>query len=333
MEDGEIIARGTNDADGNIVFDLIEYSEAGKHTYTIAEEETELGGWTSDSNSYEVTVYVKDNGKGKLIATAEYPTGGVRFINTYTPGTADVVVINGQKNISGINSTNETFYFKLTQVDDENNVPENGFITTSSALGASAFSFDLNDLSVGTYYYKVEEVKGDATGWSYDSRAYIVKVEVKDDGEGKTTATVTYPSGDKVVFTNTYTNIPGPSSGPEPGPGYGPEPRHPYAPPAQPPISTVPIPTATPMPKTTQPPELTATPAPEIVINIEPSQPPIGVPEITDKSNPITGDNSSYTITFITAALAGIAFLTLMAVILMKGNRKDKMEETINPNE
>lgn len=82
-EGGEQVT-ATNDANGMIVFPAIQYGEAGKYQYTIAEVEGDESDVTYDESKYAVTVTVEDNGEGSLVATVAYEGGNAPvFTNTY----------------------------------------------------------------------------------------------------------------------------------------------------------------------------------------------------------------------------------------------------------
>lgn len=74
----------TNDANGMVVFPAIQYGEAGKYQYTIAEVKGDESDVTYDESEYAVTVTVEDNGEGSLVATVAYEGGNAPvFTNTY----------------------------------------------------------------------------------------------------------------------------------------------------------------------------------------------------------------------------------------------------------
>ena len=74
----------TNDANGMVVLPAIQYGEAGKYQYTIAEVEGDESDVTYDESKYAVTVTVEDNGEGSLVATVAYEGGNAPvFTNTY----------------------------------------------------------------------------------------------------------------------------------------------------------------------------------------------------------------------------------------------------------
>lgn len=83
-DEGSEQVTATNDANGMVVFPAIQYGEAGKYQYTIAEVEGDESDVTYDESKYAVTVTVKDNGEGSLVATVAYEGGNAPvFTNTY----------------------------------------------------------------------------------------------------------------------------------------------------------------------------------------------------------------------------------------------------------
>ena len=83
-KDNNVVSKGKNDKDGNIYFAVINYTEAGTYNYKVKEVVGELGGITYDTTVFEVIVTVVDNGNGQLVATVNYPEGGIEFSNKYT---------------------------------------------------------------------------------------------------------------------------------------------------------------------------------------------------------------------------------------------------------
>lgn len=68
VEDNNVVATGTNNADGKIVMDPVTYTEAGEHSYTL--RETKAGatenGITYSTAEYTIVTKVTDNGDGTL---------------------------------------------------------------------------------------------------------------------------------------------------------------------------------------------------------------------------------------------------------------------------
>ena len=71
--DGVAAQTVQNDGAGNFSFGKIEYDNAGTHYYTVKEQSggQTVEGITYDKTVYQIKVTVRDDGKGKLVATAE----------------------------------------------------------------------------------------------------------------------------------------------------------------------------------------------------------------------------------------------------------------------
>ena len=85
--DGEVVATGTNDADGNVVFSGISFEAVGEYNFLVREIVDENRGEIDfDTNEYEVTIVVKDNGEGELVVESD-TSSEVIFKNKYNePG-------------------------------------------------------------------------------------------------------------------------------------------------------------------------------------------------------------------------------------------------------
>lgn len=78
----------TNDADGKINFDKLEYDEPGTYVYTVSEVKGDEAGMTYDKSVFTATVNVVDDGEGNLKANVAFTKGdksveGIVFNNTY----------------------------------------------------------------------------------------------------------------------------------------------------------------------------------------------------------------------------------------------------------
>ena len=205
LEDGVVVASGTNDANGTVTLSPIRYEAPGTHTYTLREAcPNALGlykGVTYDGMTYTVVSTVSDNGDGTLTAThkLEGTTESAGFTNKYHAMPTQVS-IGAIKVLEGRELKKDEFSFKLTGEDVESTV-------TNDADGK--ISFDKFEYSEpGTYVYTISEVKGDEAGMTYDKSVFTATVNVVDDGEGNLKASVAYTKGDKsvegIVFNNTY---------------------------------------------------------------------------------------------------------------------------------
>lgn len=218
LEDGVVVASGTNDADGNVTLSPIRYETPGTHTYTLREAcPNALGlykGVTYDSTTYTVVTTVSDNGDGTLTAThkLEGTTESAGFTNKYHAMPTQVS-IGAIKVLEGRELKKDEFSFKLVGEDVESTV-------TNDADGKISFDkFEYNE--PGTYVYTISEVKGDEAGMTYDKSVFTATVNVADDGEGNLKANVAFAKGDKsvegIVFNNAYKKPETPVPTPDPG--------------------------------------------------------------------------------------------------------------------
>lgn len=218
LEDGVIVASGTNDANGNVTLSSIRYEAPGTHTYTLREAcPNALGlykGVAYDGTTYTVVTTVSDNGDGTLTAThkLEGTTESAGFTNKYHAMPTQVS-IGAIKVLEGRELKKDEFSFKLVGEDIESTV-------TNDADGKISFDkFEYDE--PGTYVYTISEVKGDEAGMTYDKSVFTATVNVVDDGEGNLKASVAFAKGDKsaegIVFNNTYKKPETPVPTPDPG--------------------------------------------------------------------------------------------------------------------
>lgn len=218
LEDGVVVASGTNDVNGNVTLSPIRYEAPGTHTYTLREAcPNALGlykGVTYDGATYTVVTTVSDNGDGTLTAThkLEGTTESAGFTNKYHAMPTQVS-IGAIKVLGGRELKKDEFSFKLVGEGIESAV-------TNDADGK--INFDKFEYSEpGTYVYTISEVKGDEAGITYDKSVFTATVNVVDDGEGNLKANVAFAKGDKsvegIVFNNTYKKPETPVPTPDPG--------------------------------------------------------------------------------------------------------------------
>ena len=218
LEDGVVVASGTNDANGNVTLSPIHYEAPGTHTYTLREARPNAlslyKGVTYDGTTYTVVTTVSDNGDGTLAAThkLEGTTESAGFTNKYHAMPTQVS-IGAIKVLEGRELKKDEFSFKLVGEDIESTV-------TNDADGKINFD-KLEYDEPGTYVYTVSEVKGDEAGMTYDKSVFTATVNVVDDGEGNLKANVAFTKGDKsvegIVFNNTYKKPETPVPTPDPG--------------------------------------------------------------------------------------------------------------------
>ncbi len=218
LEDGAVVASGTNDASGTVTLSPIHYEVPGTHTYTLREAcPNALGlykGVTYDGTTYTVVTTVSDNGDGTLTAThkLEGTTESAGFTNKYHAMSTQVS-IGAIKVLEGRELKKDEFSFRLVGEDIESTVTNDA----DGKINFDKFKYD----EPGTHVYAISEVKGDEPGMTYDKSVFTATVNVVDDGEGNLRASVACTKDDKsaegIVFNNAYKKPETPKPAPDPG--------------------------------------------------------------------------------------------------------------------
>ncbi|MEI3324398.1 MAG: FctA domain-containing protein [Eggerthellaceae bacterium] len=213
LEGNDVVATGTNSADGSVALSPITYTKPGIHGYMLREVGggTHKAGVEYDGSVFAVTTTVTDNGDGTLSVAHKVDSDAntVGFTNSYTPA-ATSVTLGASKVLNGKSLDAEEFAFVLTDEGGKQ------VTATNDANGMVVFPA-IQYGEAGTYQYTIAEVKGDESDVTYDESEYAVTVTVEDNGEGSLVATVAYEGGNAPVFTNTYNAPEAPAS-----PGDGP---------------------------------------------------------------------------------------------------------------
>ena len=212
--EGTPIETVTNDEDGNITFQPINYTEAGDYKYTIKEVTGNDQTIVYDAREVKVKVSVTDNKNGTLGATVTY--GGDKavptFTNKYQPaGTS--VALTAKKTYVKSDSTPAAlkggeFTFNLYEGDlTAEQLKDKQPIQTAENGEDGTVTFPaINYTKAGEYKYTIVEKKGDLSHVTFDDTVHHAVVKVVDKA-GKLDAAVAY-DGDKAdapTFTNTYT--------------------------------------------------------------------------------------------------------------------------------
>lgn len=213
VENGQVVARGANDAAGNVAMSAVTYTTAGKHDYVLREvgAGTTHNGVTFDGKSIAIHTSVVDNGEGSLVVKHALATddANAAFVNTYAHGTTSVV-LGATKVLSGKALADGQFTFALTAEDGT------VYQAKNDAAGSVAFPA-LTFAEPGAYVYTISEVNDKQANVTYDTATYQVVVNVVDDGQGNLVATVAYDDGAAPTFKNSYAEPPAPT--PTPGGG------------------------------------------------------------------------------------------------------------------
>lgn len=199
IEDGRVVATGTNDASGKVTLSGIEYTSPGIHNYTIREHGhgTTANGVTYSDATYRVTTTVKDNGDGTLDVTHKLVDADeAEFENVYTAKSTKLA-LTAAKVLEGADLKAGQFTFKLSGGGVE-------LTATNDANGQVTFS-ELSFTQAGTYTFTISEVNDGQQGVTYDETERKVTVTVEDDCLGNLIASVNQEEFEACVFRNTYT--------------------------------------------------------------------------------------------------------------------------------
>lgn len=212
LEGNDVVATGTNSADGSVALSPITYTKPGIYNYTLCEVGggSQKAGVQYDSSTFAVTTTVKDNGDGTLSVAHKVSNdaNAVGFTNSYAPA-ATSVTLGASKVLNGKSLEDGEFSFALEGEDGTR-------LTTGNDANGMVVFPAIQYSETGTYQYTLSEVKGSETGVTYDEAAYAVTVAVEDDGEGSLAATVSYEGGKAPVFNNTYQEPEGPAAADDP---------------------------------------------------------------------------------------------------------------------
>ena len=215
VEGDDIVAIGTNNAGGMIMMSLIEYTEAGEHTYTLREVKGDAdNGITYSTAEYTIVTTVTDDGNGKL--TVEHKLQGVEeaiFENAYsvTPVNSSVTdQITATKSLTGRDMTAGEFSFELVEGEGEDaKVVATGTNAADGTITMNAVTYD----KPGEHTYILREVKGaEGNGITYDDKTYTVVTTITDNGKGKLVAKHELKDAKTAEFKNSYKPNAGESS-------------------------------------------------------------------------------------------------------------------------
>ena len=226
-EDSEFIETVKNDANGNVTFSAIKYTEVGQHIYTLREVKGNAGGIAYDETVYTVVTTIADNGKGQLVATHKLrgaeDVKSIEFKNAYTANAAEASLA-GIKNLQfadGLTPADINGKFTFTVTGEEGApMPANASVT-NDAKGKVDFgkiTFTLDDLNKAlgekpekrehTFTYTVTE-SGEVAGVTNDAKpSRTVSFTVTDDSKGNLRVSRKPDGNAAFTFTNTYSVTP-----------------------------------------------------------------------------------------------------------------------------
>ncbi len=190
-------------------FGAIDYSAAGTYTYTLNEVSGNEPGYGYDAAEHTIVVLVTDvNGVlGATWLSDGEMVSEVTFTNVYAPGQASLS-LPVQKTITGNDTPSDKLFNFTLEAVDGTPMPSNAenSLSNLTIIGSATSAFGIITYdSAGTYTYKMKEVAGHDTGYSYDVTEHTVVVTVVDNNGTLSAAwTVDGQSADTITFENLY---------------------------------------------------------------------------------------------------------------------------------
>lgn len=195
-------ATDVREGEGTLEFDKLTFDRAGVYTYTVTEQDGNLGGVTYDRTVHTVTVTVTEDAKShKLVAAVSYSDGeggeeGILFRNTYRPG--DVVVeLAARKSLTGRGLKADEFEFEL--VDKDGKVIDSARNDKDGDIRFKPLTYGRDNNGIddcGEHRYVIRERNTGEKNVTYDRTEHHVTVTVGDDLQGNLTAKVEYDPTD-----------------------------------------------------------------------------------------------------------------------------------------
>lgn len=195
-------ATDVREGEGTLEFDKLTFDRAGVYTYTVTEQDGNLGGVTYDRTVHTVTVTVTEDAKThRLVAAVSYSNGesgeeGILFRNTYRPGNV-VVELAARKNLTGRGLKADEFEFELVDKDGNPIDTERNDKDGDIRFKPLTYSRDNNGIDdCGEHRYVIRERNTGEKNVTYDRTEHHVTVTVGDDLQGNLTAKVEYDPTD-----------------------------------------------------------------------------------------------------------------------------------------
>lgn len=195
-------ATDVREGEGTLEFDKLTFDRAGVYTYTVTEQDGNLGGVTYDRTVHTVTVTVTEDAKThRLVAAVSHSNGeggeeGILFRNTYRPG--DVMVeLAARKNLTGRGLKADEFEFEL--VDKDGKVIDSARNDKDGDLRFKPLTYGRDNNGIddcGEHRYVIREKNTGEKNVTYDRTEHHVTVTVGDDLQGNLTAKVEYDPTD-----------------------------------------------------------------------------------------------------------------------------------------
>ena len=211
-KDAKVVATGKNDVDGKIKMSAIEYTEAGKHTYTLSEVSGDANnGITYDGKTYTIETTIIDNGDGTLSAAHKLKDADeAKFNNSYKPNPDEFSVtdqIVATKRLTGRDLKDGEFSFELVEGEGKDaKVVATGTNDAKGNISMGAVKYD----KPGKHTYTLREANGGTTskGITYSDAKFTIETTITDNGDGTLKAEHVLKGDKPAEFTNAYSVTP-----------------------------------------------------------------------------------------------------------------------------
>lgn len=208
VEGNDVVATGTNAADGKITMGKITYTAAGKHTYILREAKgAEGGGITYDGKTYTIETTITDKGDGTLVAKHVLQGANeAKFNNSYKPNPDEFSVtdeIKANKVLTGRDLKEGEFSFELVEGDK---VVATGKNAADGTITMSPVKYD----KAGAHTYTLREANGGtiSKGVKYSDAKFTIVTTITDNGDGTLKAEHVLKDATAATFKNTYSVTP-----------------------------------------------------------------------------------------------------------------------------
>ena len=210
VEGNDVVATGKNDDRGKIKMSPIEYTAAGKHTYTLCEVPGDANnGITYDGKTYTIETTITDKGDGTL--EAKHVLNGAdeaKFNNSYKPNPDEFSVtdqITANKVLTGRELAAGEFSFELVEGEGKDaKVVATGTNNAEGKITMNAVKYD----KPGKHTYTLREAKGNAGGITYSDAKFTIETTITDNGDGTLKAEHVLKGTEPAEFKNTYSVTP-----------------------------------------------------------------------------------------------------------------------------
>lgn len=219
--DHHVIGIYGHDADGNILFDPLTYTEddiGETYTYFVREIPGSTPHIHYDPYELSFEVSVADADAGELAISIAYPEAGIVFYNYEDDPLPLIIDPEVEKRVDGSGAPADApFIFELRALTPGAPMPAGsvGGVLQHTQVGPGSFHFGVIEFPpvAGVYHYEVVEVHGTTTGFTYDETVFTVEAIVTWDEEAHefvltTNIEVADHPVENIVFTNHFKPTP-----------------------------------------------------------------------------------------------------------------------------